>query len=174
VWFIGSARGTELIPEIKALQTLGATNETLKQLYGILTILDTKATGLLTVDALLIAAFVVFVGSSDQTSKLIGFAVPSRLLEVQLAALAASAFLCLLVVRVSWHFLEYVPDAPTSEGDFENELQRLANVVDDRTRYYWFAWLFALIGFVLTLAWWQWWYALVGFIVIIAWASGRG
>jgi hypothetical protein len=174
VWFLGRTRGTELIRKTTALQNFGASNETFKQLYGILTILDTKATGLLTVDALLIAACVVFIGSAEQTRTLIGFAIPSRLIEMQLAALAVSAFLCLLVVRVSWRFMEYVPDAPTSAVDFDNELRRLANVVDDRTRYYWFAWLFALIGFVLTLAWWQWWYALIGYIVVILWSRGRG
>jgi hypothetical protein len=175
MWFLGRDRGVELIGKICALQgfaadttSLNVTKETLNQLYSILTILDAKATGLLTVNAFFIAALLALLASSEEVARVIGMIAPSLVLETQLVALTFSAFLCLLVVRVSWRFLVNVSNAPTAEADFDDELRRLANVIDDRTRYYWFAWLFALIGFVLTLAWWRWWAALVGFLVVAA------
>ena len=50
MWFFGRSRGTELIEKATALVAFGP-KQILGQLYGILSILDTKAAGLLTVDA---------------------------------------------------------------------------------------------------------------------------
>jgi hypothetical protein len=178
MWFLGRDRGVELIGKIRALQGFAAdrnspnvTKETLNQLYGILSILDTKATGLLTVNAFLIAAILAVLASPQQLANIIGVTPPSWVLQAQLAAFILSAFLCLLVIRVSWRFFHYVPNTPLAEADFNVELKHLANVIDDRTRYYWFGWLLALTGFVMTFAWWWWWAPLVGLLVLVAWAT---
>jgi hypothetical protein len=174
MWFLGKSRGTELTTKAAALSGFTGTKDTLLQLYGILSILDSKATGLLTVDAFLIAALVGITASRQEIIQQFGLSVPADVLELQLASMAVSAFLCLLVIRVTWRFMHYVPDAPQTTADFDLEIRRLANSIDDRTHYYWLAWLLALIGFVLTLAWWEWWYALIGFVAIFLFAWGRG
>ena len=46
MWFFGTGRGTGLLAKVKALQRHKEVAERLTQLYGILTILDQKATGL--------------------------------------------------------------------------------------------------------------------------------
>lgn len=174
MWFFGRSRGQELIGKATSLQGLATTKDVLGQLYGILTILDAKATGLLTVNALFIAILSAFLASIDTITKLINAQNLSSILEIQLALSAISAFLCLLVVRVTWKFFAYVPTAPASAAAFDAELRRLPNVIDDRTHYYWMAWLLSVSAFVLTLAWWSWWYALIAAIVILAWLLGRG
>lgn len=173
MWFFGKSRGTDIVGKVTALQAFGTTKDSLGQLYGVLTILDGKATGLLTVDALFIAILSTFLASADAIAKLIKVAAPSFVLEIQLTLAAVSAFLCLLVVRVSWRFLGKVPVAPANAADFNDELLRLANVVDDRTHYYWIAWLLALSAFMLTLAWWSWWWAVIAGIVVLAWSIAR-
>jgi hypothetical protein len=172
--FFGPDRGAELINKITAAQRVNEVNDKLVQLYTILTILDTKATGLLTVNAFLIAALVAFLASADQIKEALGFLPPRGILRAQLVALSISAFLCLLVVRVTWKFMWYVPETASVAADFDGELRRLANVIDDRTHYYWVAWLFALVGIALCLAWWHRWAAWVAFGLVILWAHRRG
>jgi hypothetical protein len=174
MWFFGKSRDADIVGKVIALQSFATTRDSLSQLYGMLTILDTKATGLLTVDALFIAILSAFLVSGDAITRMMKLAVPSGVLEVQLFLGAASAFFCLLVVRVTWKFLGKVPNNPAAAADFDDELQRLANVVDDRTHYYWMAWALALSAFVLTLAWWSWCYFAVATVVIVAWSIGRG
>ena len=175
MWFFGKSRGDDLIAKVKALQhqNCASNKDCLAQLYSFLTILDTKATGMLTVDTLFIA-LLAFLASPEAFSKFLNVPYPRLVIEIQLILASLSAFLCLLVVRVSWKFLAEVPTTPTSPGHFEVELKRLANVLDDRTLYYWFAWLLALATFVLTLAWWSWWCAICAGIVIILWSKARG
>ena len=99
---------------------------------------------------------------------------PIGILKLQLLMVCVSAFLCLLVVRVSWEFLAKVTASPTNESDFEEELKRLANVIYDRTRYFWFAWLLALAALILTLAWWNYWWAVAAGVAVTLWCSKRG
>ena len=172
--FFGAERGTELVYKIAAAQKLNDVKDGLTQLYTILTILDTKATGLLTVNAFLIAAVVAFLASADQVKTALGFAPPPVILRAQLAVLGISAFLCLLVVRVTWRFMWYVPETAQAATDFVDELRRLANAIDDRTHYYWTAWFFALIGIVLSLAWWHRWIAWLALAAEIGWIYRRG
>jgi hypothetical protein len=170
---VAPKRGTSLIGKVGALHELGATKTALDQLYGILTILDQKATGLLTVNAFLIAVLTAFLAGLDQINKATGLQVPAEVLKWQMAALGVSAFLCLLVIRINWAFMRYVPKSPTTASQFDDEFRRIANVLYDRTRCYWFAWLFALAGFLLTLAWWRWLYVVLAAAVIIAWTAIR-
>lgn len=171
--FLGPDRGSELAFKIAAAQKFGDVKDGLAQLYGILSILDTKATGLLTVNALLIAALALL-GSADQIKSALGFAPPPVILRTQLVVLGVSAFLCLLVVRVTWRFMWHVPETATTAADFLPELRRLANAIDDRTHYYWLAWWTALIGIVMSLAWWHRWAAWLALAVLIAWVWRRG
>ena len=166
MWFFGVGRGTELIPKVATIQANPDLSGKLLQYYGILTILDQKATGLLTVNALLIAGLVTLITASDV--KIFGVTPPKDVLQWQLAALGISSFLCLTVIRIAWGFLRYVRENPGS-GDFGLEIRRLTNVVDDRTHCYWLAWAAAMIGFLLTAAWWSWCFAMIAFVVVAAW-----
>lgn len=175
MWFVGKNRGADLIGKLRALQdpSFASSKDCLAQLYGFLSILDVKATGMLTVNTLLIA-ILAFLASPEAFTRFLNVPYPKLVLEIQLILAAISAFLCLLVVRMSWRCLAEVPRAPSSPAHFEDELKRLANVIEDRTLYYWVAWLLALATFVLTLAWWSWWYALIAGAVIVVWAKARG
>src|SRR5207244_2333759 len=93
MFFFGRPRGTDLVDKIRALQKHPETNEVFKELYEILTILDGKATGLLTVNAFFIAGLAVFLASSDQIGKYIGLPeLPVVVIRLQLAALVVSSF----------------------------------------------------------------------------------
>ena len=83
MWFFGGNRGVEVICKIYVLQDLAAgrdslsvTKETHKQLYDILTSLDTKATGLLAVNAFFIAGLVALFPCPDKSPEVIGVTPP--------------------------------------------------------------------------------------------------
>jgi len=178
MWFFGKQRGMDLVEKVKALQDpkLAQIKDCLDQLYSLLTILDSKATGLLTVDTLLLAILLAFLDKPREVAGLIRVYTPKLIfiLKVQLVLAAISALLCLMVVRVTWRFLAKVPSALTEATAFDDEFARLANVIYDRTTYYFLAWWFALLAFLCTLAWWSWWYLAIGGIVIILWSIKRG
>jgi hypothetical protein len=178
MWFFGKNRGMDLVDKVNALQNpdLAPTKDCLDRLYSSLTILDTKATGLLTVDTLLLAILLAFLDMLNDVAKLIGVGTPNLvfILKIQVVLAAISALLCLLIVRVTWGFLAKVPRAPTNAAAFADEFTRLANVIDDRANYYRLAWWCVLAAFVCTLAWWSWWYLALGAIVIIPWSLTRG
>ena len=147
-------RGVEIIDKIKSLEgTSAPPKDYVNRLYGILTVLDAKASGLLGVNSLFLTVLVFFIGWSNAPA---GF--PSRFVDfVPLAyfdavLLVISSFLCLLVVTVSWKFMSH---AILNEGEyhFDMEIVRLANVVHDRTHYYWWAWLCTLVTLLLSFAW---------------------
>ena len=131
--FFAKNRGAAVIEKVKVLQGLTC-KRSLDQLYAYLTILDSKATGLLTVNTVFIAILLVFFDKGDEIANQWQIPHPKGLLKLQLLLLCVSALLCLLVVRVSWEFLAKVPTAPANESDFDRELARLANVIFDRTR----------------------------------------
>jgi len=107
--------------------------------YQILTVLDTKATGLLTIDALVAAILLgVLALSPTNTVKIY---VPDCAIWYALAAIILSAFLCMLIVRISWAFLGKV-----NEKDFKTEIECLARVAHDRTWFYRCAWWLVLFG----------------------------
>ena len=95
-------------------------------------------------------------------------------MKAQLALVGLSALLCLLVVRVSWSFLAEVPPTATKDHHYDEELKRLANVTQDRTRYFWSAWWLALSAMILTLAWWSYWAAAIALLLIILWSLKHG
>ena len=163
--FFGEERGREIIGKIQHLEgTWIDVTETendkkvfrikpadvIDRLYGILTILDGKANGLLRFNSLFLTLLVFFLGWSHGTG---GF--PQQLSRFELLAyidtgiLLASSGFCLLIVRVKWKFLGYV-----TNGNFETEINRLGNVVDDRTHYFWLAWWGTVGALILSVLWW--------------------
>jgi hypothetical protein len=152
--FLGPKRGEEILKKIESLEGEDASaKDYLTRLYSILTILDGKANGLLRVNSLFLTMLIFFIGWSNAPT---GF--PTRLADyVPLAyinafLLVGSSVLCLLVVSVSWKFLGHANQIK-DRYSFDTELARLANVVDDRTHYYWIAWLFTLIALLISLLW---------------------
>jgi hypothetical protein len=146
--FFGSERGAEIIKKVEALDGTTA-KDVLNRLYGILTILDAKANGLLRVNSFFITMLVFFIGWSNTGT------FPDALRDYVYIAyfdvllLVISSVLCLVVVSVSWKFLRYAtPDKATYK--FDEEIGHLANAVDDRTHFYFIAWWLTLIVFVLS------------------------
>ncbi len=180
MWFFGRNRGAVLLGKVESLQSLATSRDTLAQFYTFLTVLDSKATGLLTADAVVVAILVGFLALPDAIK--VFFDQPTEalvahvrsVLEWQVFLIAISALLCLLVVSIGWSMLAKIPLSPTSDDDCAEELQWLANVVNDRTHYYWLAWALTLGAFLLTLAWWSWCYFVVAASVAIVWWRVRG
>lgn len=137
--FGNNDRGADLIANLEALEKDATSKARVDSLYAILTILDSKATGLLTVDALVGAVLVGVLALPAESP--IKQRVPDWAILVSLLLTLLSAFLCLLVVRVRWRFLGRVKGT-----DFSDEIKWLANVVRDRTQYYWWAWWQAIFG----------------------------
>jgi hypothetical protein len=171
--FIGEQRGHEIIekirhldgswqdvkddapPEVKALAVDGkvlfsGAAAMINRLYGILTILDGKANGLLRVNSLFLTVLVFFIGWSHTSSAFppqLSVYVP--LAYIDTIILLASSVLCLLIVAVSWKFLGHV-----ANGKFDAEIARLGNVVDDRTHFFWLAWWGTIGCLILSVIWW--------------------
>jgi hypothetical protein len=154
--FIGKNRGAVILGKIRRLESARAdgagvpVKDIVNRLYGILTILDAKANGLLRVNSLFLTMLVFFIGWSHAST---GFP-PQLLVFVPLAyidtlLLLLSSLLCLLIVAVSWKFLGHV-----TADSFESEIARLANVVDDRTHFFWLAWWGTIASLLISALWW--------------------
>jgi hypothetical protein len=163
--FFGPERGHDAIDKIEKLHDAAnkSSRETIAWLYSVLTILDAKANSLLRVNSLFMT-FLVFFGGAARTQ-----GNPLQISHDQ-AATAMLAFIilmfstvfCFLIVRVNWKFLgEVVKVMPLGGGqefyDFPREVKRLANVVDNRTHYYWIGWLLTLSVVLLPLLLWLHW-----------------
>jgi hypothetical protein len=150
--FFGSERGTDILAKIRSLDGNGV-KDVLNRLYGILTVLDAKANGLLRVNSLFITMLIFFIGWSHASGFPESLAAFIPIAYADTVILGLSSILCLLIVAVSWKFLGEVTQ--TANGhNFDQEIARLANVVDDRTHLYWLAWWGTLLSPVLTLVWW--------------------
>jgi hypothetical protein len=96
---------------------------------------------------------IFFIGWSHASGFPESLAAFIRIAYADTVVLGLSSILCLLIVAVSWKFLGEVTQ--TANGhNFDQEIARLANVVDDRTHLYWLAWWGTLLSPVLTLVWW--------------------
>ncbi len=180
MWPFRGNRPDDLIRKVKALHqdaaepaTFAMQKHCLDQFYTYLTVLDSKATGLLTVNTLFIAILVAFLGADASKFIELQIRFSKTVAEWQLLGVCLSALLCLFVVSVSWNFLANVPTEPPDAQAFETELKRLANVIDDRTHYYWFAWALTLLALVATVAWWSYCVAGIIAIVIVIWLWAR-
>ena len=124
----GSERGYETIHKLRALTKDKVDKDVIDRSYKMLDILDGKANSLLRVNGLL------------------GFA--------QLALVLLSVFLCFLIVQLRRRFLAHVHKNANGLYEFGDATYRLANVLDDRTHYYWAAWWCTLLAvFLLPLFW---------------------
>jgi len=165
--FFGSERGYEAIAKIAELHEDNnkSNREAIAWLYSALTIMDAKANSLLRVNSLFITFLVFFWGASRTEGN------PLRITHDQIATavlalilLMVSTIFCFLIVRVNWKFLGQVARVRlTVNGqemeayDFQSEAKRLANIVDNRTHYYWIGWLLTLVVVLLPgLLWLQW------------------
>jgi hypothetical protein len=175
MWFFGRNRGAVLLVKVESLHGLATSRDALGQFYTFLTVLDAKATGLLTADAVIVAILVGFLALPEAMKTFLNQPTQAHLdhvrsvLEIQVFLIAISALLCLLVVSIGWSMLAKLPLSPSCDDDCGEELRWLANVVNDRTHYYWFAWTFTLFAFLLTVAWWSWCYFVLATAIAIVW-----
>jgi hypothetical protein len=145
---------TEIVDKIRALEGGSPPiKDIVNRLYGILTVLDTKASGLLRVNGLFLTLLVFFLGwyHKDQT-------MPDNIRKyipvayVDTVLLVISSFLCLSVMSINWKFFGRVVKINGSYN-FDIEIHFLSKVVNDRTHFYWGAWLCTFISlYVTTLA----------------------
>ena len=165
--FVGSERGYGALAKITDLHKDAnkSSREVITWFYGALTILDAKANSLLRVNSLFITVLVFFWGASRAEGN------PLRITHDQIATavlaliiVMISTIFCFMIVRVNWRFLGQVVKVRLAiEGqereayDFQSEAKRLANIVDNRTHYYWIGWLLTLVVVLLPgLLWLHW------------------
>ncbi|HEY0328248.1 MAG TPA: hypothetical protein VGC77_04040 [Rhodopseudomonas sp.] len=161
--FVGPDRGHEALEKARSLHHADnkSDREVITWFYGVLSILDAKANGLLRVNASFITILLFFLGAANAKdnpntqSNLFGITKPQvTTAELVLGLVLASTFLCFLIVRVNWKFLGQVRRRKGGPYDFESEAERLANVVDDRTHYYLIAWLLTLAAAAVVVLFW--------------------
>jgi CBS domain containing-hemolysin-like protein len=121
---------------------LGTTDEgkTIKSIYFVLSVLDTKASSLMRLNGVVLAAALVGVSARFYEIRgwpFVGTTMPS----------VVSMILCLLVVAVDWPFLGHViPKTGGSGYDYSNEIEQLRKVRLFREWAYRFAWFFSFIS----------------------------
>lgn len=129
-------------------------------LYGILTTLDAKASALMRLSGVTLAAATFLLGAHQNTPgsllTLTNWDVAGIMLVAALSAI--SIFLCLLVVRVGWNFL-YRVGAGDNYFDYTAELIALQKTAHRRQMYYRCGWRVA-------------WTAAVIFVVEFVWQCG--
>lgn len=147
--FFGSDRGVESITKIKALLGASAAKDIIDRLYSNLTILDSKANGLLRVNSFFLTILLAFLGWLHANPQLKNKETYTTVAQIDLVVIIFSCVLCLGIVRISWRFLGQVRAAGDRGYDFDDETKRLANTVDDRTHFYWLAWWGTLIALLM-------------------------
>ena len=144
----------------------GATTHTasaetaIKWLYDVLTTLDTKASALMRLNGVLIAAaaFLLGVVGRQGTTVLATGAADSRLIILCALLSACSIFSCLFVVNVSWPFLGRATLADQGV-DCSEEISSLDAACTFRRRLYRAAWWLSLVasfGFLVEFAHQAW------------------
>jgi hypothetical protein len=157
--FVGPERGHDAIKKIEQLHLDGnkPTKETIAWLYSVLNILDGKANGLLRVNGLFITLLVFFWGAARSPGNPLHITYDQLATAVlALLLLMASTIFCFMIVRINWKFLGQVrakQDDP-QQFDFDSEVKRLANIVDNRTHYYWIGWFLTLVAVILPVVLW--------------------
>jgi hypothetical protein len=131
----------------------------LDRLYSFLGVLDGKANGLLRITGVFIGLIGLggFIHSKQAGTDLPD--VVKLLLLITLMAFIVASFLCMMIVRMEWHFLEKIDIDGYAEqhstdlnhsrigSRFKREIEDLAEVVVSRTNHYNLAWWLAMIGF---------------------------
>jgi hypothetical protein len=122
-----------------AEKELGRTIKTFDWLYVILNTLDSKASALMRLNGVMVAA-VTFLSTH---------AVSVYLLIASSVASTLSIFFCLFVVSLDWTFYQYVKIEENGVNfDSEEELFHLQQIVLHRETMYRTAWYFSLFGII--------------------------
>lgn len=122
-------------------------------IYGVLSILDAKASTLMRLNGVLIAAAAFLLGLFGRRESILSTARSDAMLVILSASLSTvSIFLCLLVVNVSWGFLGRVTsNSGDATFEFAREIKSLDGAMRFRQAVYQSAWsisLIASIGFL--------------------------
>ncbi|TAN48119.1 MAG: hypothetical protein EPN26_13000 [Rhodospirillales bacterium] len=111
------------------------------RLYSVLSVLDSKANGLLRINSLFVAG-----GIAVKTFSLNDVGLMASIFGLfSLFLLTVSCATCMSIVRIEWHFLE---KAVIKEGimNFEEEIRALSKVATARTKSYIRAWWLSGVG----------------------------
>lgn len=117
----------------------------LEWLYGVLTTLDSKASALMRLNGVLIAAAAFLLGRPSGAMLSVSSA-DSRIVALSALLSAASICCCLFVVNVSWPFLGKVNTSAAATADCKTELQDLGRACKFRERAYRTAWWISLLA----------------------------
>ncbi|MGB8411043.1 MAG: hypothetical protein WCE58_14195 [Gallionella sp.] len=122
-------------------------NDAVKWFYEVLTALDAKASALMRLNGVLIAAAAFLLGIFGRTGTTILSTTALDSVSIICSALlsAISIGLCLFVVNVSWDFLGKVT-INGNDFDFHEEIKSLENVVNRRQFLYRSAWWISLLS----------------------------
>ena len=130
-----------------------AASDVLGWLYGVLTILDGKASALMRMNGVLIAAAAFLLGLFERTGGTILRTTSFDAQVIVLSALLSSISICccLLVVRISWGFLGKVESSDGDAYDCTNELVHLDRACRFRQWVYRGAWWTSVAASILFL-----------------------
>jgi hypothetical protein len=127
--------------------------EVVDWVYGVLSILDAKASTLMRLDGVLIAAAAFLLGLFGRPESILSTTRSDAMLVIVAASLSAlSLFLCLFVANISWNFLGKVTRSNNRTFEFAREIESLDRAMRFRQTVYQVAWLVSLIasiGFIL-------------------------
>lgn len=123
--------------------------KTVEWLYSLLTVLDAKASALMRLNGVMLAAAAFLLSADREKFAVISFIRVAPELTLWIAALSSvSIALCLLVVSVDWQFLGCVRETE-KRLDFTDEFINLERVSLFRQYVYRFAWLISLVATIL-------------------------
>lgn len=111
----------------------------IEAIYRVLSVLDSKASALMRLDGVMLAAAAVILTSS--VGPLIYADGMAKVIMV-LAALAIT--LCLAIISIDWSFFRFVKAKDDDGHAFDEEIKYLRKVMVFRTLVYRLAWLFSL------------------------------
>jgi AcrR family transcriptional regulator len=146
-----TVKGSKLSSAVPTRDPTGS--EALEWIYGLLTALDTKASALMRLNGVMLAAAALLLNPLYVQDPQVCFVAIMRFL-VALSALGSTISIacCLLVVSVDWPFLGLVIEKNDpiagNEFDFSEEFFHLQRVAILRQKFYRFGWLLSLVGTV--------------------------
>lgn len=125
--------------------------------YAVLTTLDAKASALMRLNGVLIAAAAFLLGQFGRPDPTVLSRTPFDAAAIVICAFlsAVSITYCLMVVNVSWDFLGKVKQT-NGDFDFSDEIRELDATCTKRQTYYQNAWRFscaAIFGFLAEFGW---------------------
>jgi hypothetical protein len=148
---LGSGK-TSYRPQDPTKETRNA-SDVVDWLYSVLTILDSKASALMTVNSVLIAVAALLLSMFDKPDNTALSPCAFYALLTIASFCALSIFVCLLVVDVRWSFLGKV-DIDTNDGTIEchREISALDSAMMCRQSMYRLAWALSLVASIIFVA----------------------